>query len=123
MPNYRYHMPEYERRNNYGSCPQTVSQRQCPQSHHTSRPSCAVPQNSCEASRNSCEVSHRACRKDGEMSCAVDSKYDILSEMPLAMAYVPWQTWRKIYDAEKGFCRGTIFEELDKPFRGTGGVR
>lgn len=43
--------------------------------------------------------------------------------MSLAMAYVPWQTWRDIYDAEKGFHRGTIFQELDMPFLGKGGVK
>ncbi|HJB19395.1 MAG TPA: spore coat associated protein CotJA [Candidatus Bariatricus faecipullorum] len=41
--------------------------------------------------------------------------------MPLAMAYVPWQNWRNLYDIHKGFTRGTIFEELDKPFYGKGG--
>lgn len=46
---------------------------------------------------------------------------DALEGLPIAMAYVPWQKWRRIYDAEKAFCRGTIFEELDKPFRGMGG--
>ena len=40
---------------------------------------------------------------------------------PIAMAYVPWQKWQALYEAEKGFCRGTIFAELDKPFEGTGG--
>lgn len=39
----------------------------------------------------------------------------------LAMAYVPWQTWQSLYDAEKGFSCGTIFQELNKPFRGMGG--
>ena len=42
---------------------------------------------------------------------------------PLAMAYVPWQTWRNIYDAEKALCQGTIFQELDLPFRGIGGCQ
>lgn len=46
---------------------------------------------------------------------------DSLDGMPLAMAYVPWQIWQRIYETEKGFCRGTIFEELDKPFHGMGG--
>ena len=46
---------------------------------------------------------------------------DSLDGMPLAMAYVPWQIWQRIYEAVKGFCRGTIFEELDKPFHGMGG--
>lgn len=36
----------------------------------------------------------------------------------LAMAYVPWQTWREVYDPELGLERGTIFAELDKPFIG-----
>ena len=40
----------------------------------------------------------------------------------LAMAYVPWQRWRDLYDSNKGFHRGTIFRELDKPFCGKGGV-
>jgi len=48
---------------------------------------------------------------------------DALEGMPLAMAYVPWQMWRKLYDAEKGFSCGTIFEELNKPFRGMGGCQ
>lgn len=48
---------------------------------------------------------------------------DALEGMPLAMAYVPWQNWRKIYEPEKAFCRGTIFEELDKPFQGIGGCQ
>ena len=46
-----------------------------------------------------------------------------LEDMPLAMAYVPWQNWQNIYDAEKGFCRGTIFQELDLPFEGVGGCQ
>lgn len=41
--------------------------------------------------------------------------------MPLAMAYVPWQKWCDIYETCKGFQRGTIFSELDKPFMGKGG--
>lgn len=48
-------------------------------------------------------------------------KDDVLEGMPIAMAYVPWQMWRNICDIEKGFSSGTIFEELNKPFRGMGG--
>ena len=48
---------------------------------------------------------------------------DALEGMPIAMAYVPWQNWQQIYDLEQGFCRGTIFKELDKPFLGKGGSR
>jgi len=44
-------------------------------------------------------------------------------DIPLAMAYVPWQKWQNIYDAEKGFCNGTIFQDLDLPFYGVGGCQ
>nr|WP_296960467.1 spore coat associated protein CotJA [uncultured Mediterraneibacter sp.] len=37
------------------------------------------------------------------------------------MAYVPWQQWRKLHDLGYGFRCGTIFQELEKPFRGKGG--
>lgn len=36
--------------------------------------------------------------------------------MPIAMAYVPWQQWRQTYPMDKGLSRGTIFPELDLPF-------
>lgn len=38
--------------------------------------------------------------------------------MPLGMAYVPIQSWRQIYEKDKGLIRGTIFAELDLPFKG-----
>lgn len=44
-----------------------------------------------------------------------------VDSMPLAMAYVPWQQWQNIYEICQGFQRGTIFEDLDKPFHGRGG--
>lgn len=39
-------------------------------------------------------------------------------ETPVAMAYVPFQSWEKPYDMEAGLSRGTIFPSLDKPFLG-----
>lgn len=36
----------------------------------------------------------------------------------LAMAYVPFQKWQKLYSPEVAFNRGTLFSELDKPFIG-----
>lgn len=41
--------------------------------------------------------------------------------MPLAMAYVPWQRWQNIFEADKGFRCGTIFQDLRKPFEHAGG--
>ncbi|MCI9335969.1 MAG: spore coat associated protein CotJA [Lachnospiraceae bacterium] len=40
-------------------------------------------------------------------------------EFPVAMAYVPWQNFERLYDdLEKAYCAGTVFPELDKPFTG-----
>lgn len=36
----------------------------------------------------------------------------------LAMAYVPMQTLGETYSEETGWKNGTIFPELNKPFRG-----
>lgn len=41
-----------------------------------------------------------------------------LDNLPLAMAYVPMQKWRNIYEADVGLDRGTMFCELDLPFLG-----
>ena len=44
------------------------------------------------------------------------SRYDQLSSMALAMSYVPWQTFCKLYELEEARCQGTIFKELDLDF-------
>lgn len=44
---------------------------------------------------------------------------DGAGDYPIAMAYVPWQKEPKMYEnLEEGFCNGTIFPELNKPFCG-----
>ena len=42
------------------------------------------------------------------------------SNVPLGMAYIPWQTWGDVYDLNRGVHAGTIFPCLDKPFVGKG---
>ncbi len=37
-------------------------------------------------------------------------------QTPLAMSYVPFQQWGKVYDPHEGFHKGTIFPDLDFPF-------
>lgn len=44
--------------------------------------------------------------------------FDCVDDLPLAMAYVPFQKWRKLYDPQTALKRGTIFEELDLPYIG-----
>lgn len=68
---------------------------------------------------------------ENECGCSVESMYHEMKhsehcmeceeDMPgkaLAMAYVPWQTWRKLYEVCEGFKTGTIFKELDLEFLG-----
>lgn len=66
------------------------------------------------------EREQQECRKE-KKDCDCGSHRDELAGMPLAMAYVPWQKWCKVYDVCEGFQRGTIFKELDMPFEGRGG--
>ena len=39
------------------------------------------------------------------------------NELPV-MAYVPVQKFGTVYDPDKGFERGTLYPELDKPWLG-----
>ena len=96
MPNHRYSTPEYMRRNNS-------------MARHSS--SCC-----CQDAR---AVMQNESVSNAECGCSSNR----LSGMPLAMAYVPWQEWRSIYEIEKTIHCGTIFEELYKPFRGIGGCQ
>lgn len=54
------------------------------------------------------EVKSESCNEDFADKC--------LEKLPLAMAYVPFQKWRKVFDAPTGLAHGTIFEELVLPF-------
>lgn len=45
-----------------------------------------------------------------------------LDQLPLAMAYVPWQTFYKTYDHATALSLGTVFPELCMPFCGKGGA-
>ena len=40
----------------------------------------------------------------------------LLVGFPLGMVYAPYQEWKKVYDVETAFSRGTLFPELDKPW-------
>lgn len=52
-------------------------------------------------------------------SCNI--KNDPLANMPVGMAYVPWQFFQEVYEPDKALLYGTIFPELNKPFYGKGG--
>ena len=53
-----------------------------------------------------------------------DEKIDCnMENMPIAMAYVPWQQWRMIYEPKEALKRGTIFKDLDLPFEASKGCK
>lgn len=62
-----------------------------------------------------------------EFECCDDDYDDFdsidqgLYNASLSMAYVPRQRWRCTFRREEGFCKGTIFPELYKPFCPRGG--
>ncbi|MEG1774136.1 MAG: spore coat associated protein CotJA [Oscillospiraceae bacterium] len=43
--------------------------------------------------------------------------------LPLAMAYIPIQSWQATYEPETALRQGTIFPALDLPFLATGRCR
>lgn len=94
MPNYRYNTPDYMRQNHSNGCHVGGSNRTMPSSVSPSTPS-----------RPCCNI----------------YDHDKLSGLSIAMAYVPWQEWRSLYEVEKGFRCGTIFAELNLPFCWKGG--
>ena len=57
---------------------------------------------------------HSCRREDSDCGHGEDG----MNGFSLAMVYSPHQHWRNLYDEETGLKRGTIFEELDKPFHG-----
>lgn len=48
-----------------------------------------------------------------------DYDESLCGPLPLAMAYVPMQAWRDLYEPAEGMHNGTIFRELNLPFMGS----
>ena len=77
MPNYRYNTSDCTRRGQSGC------------SRQTSPAAASVRPMS---SKSTC--------------CDDRAEYDELNGLPIAMAYVPWQQWRAIYEVEKRIPQG-----------------
>ena len=58
-----------------------------------------------------CTVSERDCHK-------IDKMEGLGRQFPLVMAYVPWQQWGDLYEADQALKEGTIFKDLNKIFCG-----
>ncbi len=50
-------------------------------------------------------------------TCGCEQKFFSQTEQfPVAMAYVPWQEFKNMYEPDRALQAGTIFPELDLPF-------
>lgn len=49
-------------------------------------------------------------------ACEAENTKPEISQFPIAMAYVPWQSFETTYPLCQGLMVGTIFPELDLPF-------
>ena len=56
----------------------------------------------------------------GRQPCSDMSEFACqpLCKLPIAMAYVPMQSWEKPFKENIALARGTIFPSLDLPFIG-----
>lgn len=57
-------------------------------------------------------------REKDETTKCDELKFSCVDNYPLAIAYVPMQRFRDLYDNTSALNRGTLFKELDKPFDG-----
>ena len=59
--------------------------------------------------------------EDDDLKSRPDDNYDpsrFPERTPLAMAYIPYQQWGNVYDDDKALAQGTLFPDLDLPFKG-----
>ncbi len=69
------------------------------------------------------KIAPKDCSQAGipSLPCDTGEKNSLLAPS-LAMAYVPVQQFRDLYDPDYALQIGTIFRELDLPFYGIGGT-
>ncbi|MCM1498835.1 MAG: spore coat associated protein CotJA [Clostridium sp.] len=59
------------------------------------------------------------CRVTEKQNCFQNDPMDRLGDQfPPVMAYVPWQQWGELYDADCALMQGTLFKELNLIFCG-----
>ena len=74
--------------------------------------------NNVQVRRSSKGVPYRSFNAEKSVSCEQSSAFTAENAPSLAVVYTVNQRWRFINDGCEGFDRGTIFDELNKPFYG-----
>ncbi|MFU0827763.1 MAG: Spore coat associated protein JA (CotJA) [Lachnoclostridium sp.] len=68
------------------------------------------------------KITPKDCSQNDIPTLSCDSGGNFPFAPSLAMAYIPIQQFKDLYDPEYALKAGTIFKELDLPFYGTGGA-
>ncbi len=68
------------------------------------------------------KIAPKDCSKSGIPTLPCDGEKNSMFAPSLAMAYIPIQQFKELYDQDYAFQVGTIFKELDFPFYGIGGT-
>ena len=85
----------------------------CDNTHHNHK--YCKPADSC----NITPIMPRPYPSDNKCTMDTSCKHIPQIDLPIAMAYVPYQTFKNVYSLNDGcFCGGTIFKDLEKPFLG-----
>ncbi|MGN0154311.1 MAG: spore coat associated protein CotJA [Lachnospiraceae bacterium] len=59
------------------------------------------------------------CKVNPKNGCHKNDPMEKLGpQFPVVMAYVPWQQWGELYEADCGLMQGTIFKDLNFIFCG-----
>ncbi len=77
--------------------------------------------------QNNCQNRMKDAMVEVECECKITPKANCYKQDPMdslgckfppVMAYVPWQQWGELYDADCGLMQGTIFKDLNYIFCG-----
>lgn len=72
----------------------------------------------CGGARGDLAGSGSSCEGENAGGAMENGAGACLAGTSLAMVYAPIQRFQNLYEPEEGLCRGTIFQELEKPFHG-----
>ncbi len=92
----------------------------CSENTNVCQEECKVCVEVCERCEETCNP---CCDNNSSSGVVIGSinacnKESVLQNMPLAMAYVPWQPYENLYPLSQALRYGTIFRDLDFDFKG-----
>lgn len=108
----KHHTPDHDHRENDCGCPKKTCE---PAPSVCRREAERVVRNNsylgCQ--QNTCRVREATPNRPSTICTTVPVTEGCVDTYPVAMAYVPMQQWRELYDPVSALHHGTIFRELD----------